>query len=155
VSARERFWAEVHALLDARRDPFDDPALTDALLDEPELCGAVVRLRERLARLGEARPTPVRRPLRRAAAAAILAVAVLSWALTRERSGAPRVGADPGSVVRFSITTTTVEGGHRRASTIAGGAGRPTLREGEVRPTGGRPPTDAALLAYHLTVRDP
>lgn len=75
---REEVDRMLHAALDARRDPFDDPDFASALVDHDDLA-RVVTLRAALAGLPEA-SVPVRSTPRRvvaiAAAAALLLVAL-------------------------------------------------------------------------------
>ncbi len=59
-TTHDTFWARVDALLDERRDPFDDPAVADALLRDPALLEPLERLVDRLGRVeGLARGRPM------------------------------------------------------------------------------------------------
>lgn len=47
-NTHDTFWAHVDELLDARRDPFDDPTVAHALLDDPVLLDQLEQLLGRL-----------------------------------------------------------------------------------------------------------
>ena len=56
MKSNAELWSRIHALLDERRDPFDDEALRRGLEGDPDLLEEVVHLRANLNLLGHTRP---------------------------------------------------------------------------------------------------
>jgi len=78
VIERESFWAQVHAALDARRDPLEETEVQRALVEEPKLLDELAALRSGLELLARSRR---RRGRSFAAAAALVAwvAGIAAW----------------------------------------------------------------------------
>lgn len=91
MSGADALWVAVHAALDARRDPLDDPSVVAALTAAPERLAEVAALRAALCALPVADRGPRRRlrPMLLATAAAVLFLAVGLWPHRDPPAGAP------------------------------------------------------------------
>lgn len=120
---RDEFWDHVNAALDERRDPFADPRVQRAVLEQSELLFELERLDRRLTFAG----SPARRgSLALTLTAAALLVAIGAWALRPERRAeSARVAESPVPSARvlssrISFTHADVHG--TRTTTLAGSA---------------------------------
>lgn len=110
MSRVELFWERVHAALDQRRDPLGDAEVRALLVDEPELLGELVTLRDSLQRVASSQRR--RRAPRIALAAAVLACAGFATWLALEREVEQpkllaRANAAAGRVLSFEVSVTS------------------------------------------------
>jgi hypothetical protein len=103
VSARDPFWEQVHAALDARRDPLEDPRVQQLLAERPERLTDLAAVRSGLARVARAGRRRARRRVATAAAAVALLAVGFAAALrathpssSASEAGSPEVVADVG-----------------------------------------------------------
>lgn len=85
----DELWERIHAALDERLDPLDDPELAAAIAEAPELAQELVQLIENLERLSPPTPraAPALRPRRSAALVAVAASCLLAFGTWRLAPG--------------------------------------------------------------------
>ena len=122
----DELWERIDELLDERRDPFEDPEVNGALLEDPAALEQVTRLRAALIAIERGpRPLPLWRTIGMPVAASVLGLLLLGdfasrgSAPPREKLTSPETTAQsttPAGIQRFQMNVVT-ENGARRITT--------------------------------------